>query len=206
MNLNLYKFDELDQELERLQPFHRLAFAAACCERMLPNYNAFSRMENWGNPSILRIALDEVWHILQGKPVDAALIQQLIEDCEDAIPDSDEIGGFYDVEAQEAAIAICVTLETCLDPSVQQIIRVVNCVTNTIDAFVLERDKSFNESEVGLKKLQELIANHPLAVREMVKQSEDLQKLKETLSLNKHLIEWLHTSSNNNGKSLINLS
>ena len=155
----------VEKELEGLPPLHRIAFAASCCERLLPNYNAFSRMENWGAPSVLRTALDEVWQILQGKPVDAALIRQLIKDSENLIPDSDDFGGSYDVGAQEAAIAVCGTLEACLDPTPQRIIRVANCVTNTIDAFLLGEAESFNvsESKNGLEKLEEAITSHPLA-------------------------------------------
>jgi hypothetical protein len=210
MNLNLYKFDALEKELEGLPPLHRIAFAASCCERLLPNYNAFSFLEKWGDPSVLRTALNEVWQILQGKPVDAALIRRLIEDCEGVIPDSDDFTSanlIYDVEAEEAAIAICNTLEACLNPTLQQIIRVANCVTNTIDAFIPHGDKSFNisESKVGLKKLEEAIASHPLAVREMAKQSEDLRFLKQAEKLNPDFVECLCTSFNNDGKSLIDL-
>ncbi len=211
MNLDFYKFEALEKELEGLPPLRRIAFAVSCCERVLPNYNAFSRMENWGAPSVVRTALDEVWQILQGKPVDAALIRQLIKDCENIIPDSDDFTGsnlIYDVEAQEAAIAICNTLEACLDPTPQQIIRVANCVTNTIDAFLLSEAESFNvsESKNGLEKLKEAIASHPLAVREMAKQSEDLQRLKDTATLDRDFLEWLGTSFDNDGKSLIDLA
>ncbi len=90
MNLNLYSFDALEKEIEGLPPLHQVAFAASCCERLLPNYNVFSRLESWGNPSVLRTSLDEVWQILQGKQVDAATIRQLVEDCADVIPDSDD--------------------------------------------------------------------------------------------------------------------
>ncbi|GAA6617116.1 DUF416 family protein [Scytonema sp. NUACC26] len=211
MNLHLYNFDALEKELEGLSPLHRIAFAASCCQRLLLNYNAFSHQENWGNPSVLRTALDEVWQILQGKPVDAALIRRLIEDCSDVIPDSDEFTSpnlIYDVEAQEAAIAICNTLEACLDPTPEQIIKVATCVTNTIDAFVPHKDKSFNvsESKVGLEKLQEAIGSHPVAVREMAKQSEDLQRLNQAEKLDRDFVEWLRTSFDNDGKSLIDLA
>lgn len=64
MNLNFYEFDALEKELEGLPPLHRVAFAASCCERLLPNYNAFYFLENWGDPSVLRTALNEVWQIL----------------------------------------------------------------------------------------------------------------------------------------------
>jgi uncharacterized protein len=211
MNLHLYEFDALEKELEGLPPLHRIAFAASCCERLLPNYNAFSRMENLGDPSVLRNALNEVWQILQGKPVDAALIRRLIEDCSDVIPDSDDFispNWIYDIEAEEAAIAICITLEACLDPTPQQIIRVASCVTNTIDAFLPHRDKSFNvsESKVGLKKLEEAIASHPFVVREIAKQSEDLRFLKQAEKLDRDFVEWLRTSFDNDGKSLIDLA
>ena len=205
MNLHLYNFDALEKELVGLPPLHRIAFAASCCERLLPNYNAFSRLENWGDPFVLRTALDEVWQILQGKPVDAAFIRKLIEDCEGVIPDSDDFGGLSDMLAQEAAIAICNSLEACLDPTPQQIIKVVNCVTNTIDAFL---DESFNisESKVGLKSTEEAISSHPMAVREMAKQSEDLQRLKQAEKLDRDFLEWLRTSFDNDGKSLIDLA
>ena len=67
MNMHFFEFDTLEQQLENLPGLHRVAFAAACCERMLPNYSAFCRMYDLGNPSVLRNALDEVWEILQGK-------------------------------------------------------------------------------------------------------------------------------------------
>ena len=38
-------------------------------------------------------------------------------------------GSLCDLEAQEAAIALCNTLEACLVPTPQQIIRVANRVT-----------------------------------------------------------------------------
>lgn len=208
MNLDLYQFDALEKELEGLPPLHRIAFAASCCERLLPNYNAFSRRGNWGDPSMLRTALNEVWQILQGKLVDVIIIHQLIKSCEDAIPDSDDFISpnlIYDVEAQEAGIAVCVTLEACLSPTPQQIIRVASCVTNTIDAFVPVIDKSFDNSW-SLKKQYETIANHPLAVREMAKQSEDLHRLKQLEKLEPDFLEWLRTSCNNDGKSLIDIA
>ncbi|MEZ2250370.1 hypothetical protein [Microcoleus sp.] len=50
------------------------------------------------------------------------------------------------------------------------------------------------------------MASHPFAVREMAKEAEDLQRLKETETLTRDFLEWLRTSSHNNGKSLIDLS
>jgi hypothetical protein len=40
--------DKLCLQLGVLSERHRIAFAASCCERMLPNYDAFAAMERWG--------------------------------------------------------------------------------------------------------------------------------------------------------------
>ena len=64
MNLHFFDLDTLEKELKKLPHLHRVAFATSICERMLPIYNAFCRMENWGDPSVLRKALDEIWQIL----------------------------------------------------------------------------------------------------------------------------------------------
>lgn len=211
MELNIYEFDALEKEIEELPSLHKIAFAAACCERLLPNYNTFSRAENWGNPSVLRTALDEVWQILRAQPVDAVEIRRLREACEGEIPDSDELRSgmmSHEAEAQEAAIAICHTLDACLDPTSQCILKVAKCVTNTIDFFLDFMGELYDSSwdEKSTKEQTEEISCHPLALREMAKQSEDLQRLKEVKTLEPDLLEWLRTSSYNGGKSLIDLS
>ncbi|MEH1797513.1 MULTISPECIES: DUF416 family protein [unclassified Nostoc] len=50
------------------------------------------------------------------------------------------------------------------------------------------------------------LANHPFTVREMAKQSEDLQHLQETPTLTTEFLQRLRTSSENGGKSLLDLS
>ncbi|MFB2919332.1 MULTISPECIES: DUF416 family protein [Aerosakkonema] len=80
MKLEFDDLEALEKELEGLPPLHRVAFAASICERLLPNYDVFYREEAWGDPSILRTALDEVWQILQGKPLDEPKINQLMDD------------------------------------------------------------------------------------------------------------------------------
>ncbi len=65
------KFDEqqLTRDLVALPASHRVAFAASCCERLVPNYQAFALMEDWGNPRLLRRALDAAWKTAEGIPL-----------------------------------------------------------------------------------------------------------------------------------------
>lgn len=212
MNLPFFDLNALEQELKELPHLHRVAFAAAICERMLPNYNAFSHMENWGDPFVPRKALDEIWQILQGEPAEVTKVHQLRQECgcEGVFPDSDEFcDSYYLFEAQETLFAIRATLLAFLDSDLQNIIQVVKCARfNTIESFIYARDKSFqaspNKDELEVVALA--IANHPLAVRELAKENEDLQRLKEAKTLDYDLLEWLRTSFNNDGKSIIDAS
>ena len=208
MNQQLFEFDTLEKKLLELPPFHQVAFAASCCERMLPNYNAFSRMYSWGDPSVPRTALDEVWQILQGKPINTSLVHQLKEDCgrEDVFPDSLDFDD-YCFEAQEALIAIRSTLATCLSSNSEIIISITKNARNTIELFIPFQDESFNISSEkdGSETFKSAIASHPLAVREMAKEADDLQRLKEAKVLDKDFLEWLRNSFDNEGKSLIDL-
>lgn len=209
MNLEFYNLNALKTELEELSPTHRIAFAASICERLLPNYNIFAKEEAWGNPAALRLSLDEVWQILQGKPADAEKIRQLLKDIDAAAPHSDNVTkSQYCYEAQEACSAIDFLLEACIEPTSQRVIKVAERVRDTIDGFITCEEETINPSwsEKPLEEQNTEITSHPFAVREMAKQSEDLQRLKEVESLGEGFLEWLRTSSHNNGTSLIGLS
>lgn len=207
MTPQFFNLDSLKEEIKQLSHLHRVAFAASICERMLPMYNNFSQMENWGRPSLLREALDEIWLILQGKPIDLSRIRQLIEDFdgENVWPDSDS-DDFCDApdlfEAQFTVSAFYSTLTVIMTSDCKYIIGVVkNARFDTIDGFVSQRDnlyevKNFDEE-------MEQIANDPLAKQEMAKEMEDLERLKNAETLSPELLEWLRTTST--GKSLIEL-
>jgi uncharacterized protein YjaG (DUF416 family) len=212
MNLDIFDLEAVEKELTRLPPLHRVAFAASCCERLLPNYSAFAREEGWGNPAVLRTALDEVWQILQGKPADAARIGQLREDCIHAMKydeyDEEILKSEYNYEAEQAAIAIYNALEACLDPTPQLAVEVARCVVNTVDEFIRALKEIANPSwyKKPYEEQEEEIAHHPFIIREIAKQREDLQRLKEVETLDRDFLEWLRTSFDNEGRSAIDLS
>lgn len=187
--------------MEKLPSLHRIAFAASCCERLISNYTAFYKQQAWGNPVILRKALDEIWEILQGKPLDRATVNKLRRECssDEIVPHSDDFGGYVG-EAQYAALAICYTLDACLDMTGQRVVKVAELVAFTIEGFY-----DWDES-LATKEYIETIARHPFAVREMAKQNEDLYKLKQVDVLESDFIEWLRNSFDNKGKSVIDLS
>lgn len=211
MNLDIAYLEALEKEIAGLPPVHRIAFAASCCERLLPNYSAFAREEGWGNPFVLRAALDEVWQILLGQPADAAKIDLLRENCKNAILHDEEVfNSHHNYEAQLAAIAISNTLEACLDPAPKVVVKVIEGAVDTISEFIrIEKENADPRwTDKPFEEQNKEIADHPFTVKEIAKQSEDLRKLKEIEILDRDFLECLRTSSSsyNDGKSLIDLS
>lgn len=170
-------------------------------------YSKFAQMENWGRPSLLREALDEIWLILQGKQIDLPKISQLIEemDGENVWPDdeTEEFNTFnYLFEAQFTVSAIYAILTSLLTSDFKYVMGVVrNARFETIEGLIKEKDKLYEIENCEYR--MELIANDPLAKQELAKEMEDLQKLKNAETLSPELVEWLRTTSA--GKSLIPL-
>jgi uncharacterized protein len=205
MNLHFFDLEVLTRELENLPQLHRIAFVASICERMLPSYNAFSQMENWGDLSVPRKVLDEIWQLLQGKEIDEMTIRQFQKDLDYICPDSDSnifCDSYYLFEAQEAIFSIEYTLIAYLSKSIEYIIRVViSARFEVIQRFIEERNDEFVKTNYSNEL--NAIANHPIAVKEITKENEELELLKGINFLEYRVVEFLHNS--NNGKSLIDL-
>ncbi|MEH2212876.1 DUF416 family protein [Nostoc sp.] len=257
MHLKYGKFDILERELEALPPMHRVAFAAACCERLYPHYDIYlraAREDDWDGEDLFRVALDEIWEFLAGKKVDASRFRKLYSDCDESYPEYDNVDT---PESQMAAGAILnalelcleqtpqeiillakeidetlfmyidylksepedqnsqdipheqlLQLEICLDPSVQQTISVAKEIDETLFIYIdylCQCEDEYSE-DMSHEELIEIVSNHPFTVREMAKQSEDLRRLRETPTLTGEFLQWLRTSSENGGKSLLDLS
>ncbi len=209
MNLKYGQFDILERELEALPAMHRVAFAAACCERLFPNYGIFLRAireQDWNEQDPMREALDEIWEFLAGKEVNVARFSQLLLNCERYPYDYENE---ETAESQRAAWAICCTLELCLEPTLPNIVSVAKHIEETLFEYLdceISEFENTNWDRKSHKQVLEVIANHPFTVREMAKQSEDLQRLRETPTLTGEFLHWLRTSSENGGKSLLDLS
>ncbi|MBP0029423.1 DUF416 family protein [Roseofilum sp. Guam] len=209
MNLELFNLSELNTVLDELPPLHRLAFAASMCERMLPIYDVFCQQEKWGNPQVLREALDEAWRILQAQTPDIPKINQLQRQMDEIAPDADNCRfSRFIFEAQMACSVIDLILEINLNIDSQKVVKIAEYITDTIDSF-LTLEKDTDDPDWPAKPLEEqrqYIANHRLAKQEIAKQKEDLQRLKEAKILDTEILEWLRTSYKNEGKTIIDLS
>jgi uncharacterized protein len=193
--------EKLLKELSELPKWHKVAFAAACCERLLPNYLAFSKTEQWGDGDLLRTALDEIWSSLHRKSFDVSRMNQLITSCNEIIPDMDDFDSHYKSAALEASCAVVGTLETLLDKKAQSLIDVAYNAIETV--YMYSQDGSnftaFTPEE------EELIHNHPLYITELKKLHDDLERLKAAPDLTSTFLQGFKENAKINGKSNLGL-
>jgi uncharacterized protein len=101
---------ELDRnaQFERLTTWARVAFAALCCERLLPAYAGFAQATGWGDAGVLGQALDRVWAAIDsGQAISGEEARELVKRCLQLVPHLDDP---FDTDlaaaAQNAAIAV----------------------------------------------------------------------------------------------------
>lgn len=159
--------------LSRLSRRHAVAFAGACCERLLPNYKAFSEAEAWGDWSLLRQALDEIWAYVAGGEVPQERIRELLERCDQVIPDTEDFGTIGVSQALDAGVSICEALELIQDGDVAHAVTAGSQARDTVDMFIQDRDDMDYKDPL----FEEKILSDPLMVRELHHQKATLLAL-----------------------------
>lgn len=187
--------EELAGRLGELPASHRAAFAASCCERLLPNYAAFSRMEGWGRPEVLREALDEVWAVLGGRPVREERVRSLARACAELAPDTEDFQSLFVSAAGDAAAAVSYTLECCVDGDAARAALVGRLPVDTLYQYLVRVNDPLTGVHGADEEFEEQMLNAPLMSAELAKQERDLRLLRARDSLTPELLEELRNSS-----------
>jgi len=120
---------------------HRIAFAAACAERLLPHYELFSSAEHFCDPAWLYRAVDLVWDYLKGNSTLAELIA-IQEQIEAIVPDTDDFESLLASRALDAASATAQLIDLCREPTAAAAAEVAEIAWES--AFGLEQDRAFD--------------------------------------------------------------
>ena len=186
---------DLEEKLKQLGPLQRAAFAAACCERLLPNYSVFQEQENWGNTSVLRNALDRIWECLEKGARPQNNLPHLISECEALIPNPDDFENPLLSAALHAGAALVGTLECYRSGGLEPAIQVATCALDTVDMALI--DQGLDDPE---------IETHPWIKREIARQEADLKTLSQSAPTPALLHQLRHSwKTENHGRSNIDL-
>jgi len=186
---------EPTKKLQGLSLLHQVAFSASCSERLFPNYLAFSKVENWGDPCKLRAALETVWENLEVGVLPSMGLSELIQECSLVIPDTDDFKTPLVSSALDAGTAIVGTLELCKSGNWRHAVDVAGFARDTV--YMTLSAQGF-EAEM---------TRHPWMIREIAKQEEDLELLANSRILSTAVVLRLRHAwkSQNHGLSNIDL-
>ena len=166
--------DSLGKALEQLSPACQLAFAVACCERHFDDYSVFYREQHWGNPEILREAIDTAWAVIMGtNPGQPAT--DLLARCMSAIPHSDQFSTPSADYAQNAAIMVAHVVEFMLKSDVKYVVMTASLARDLVDA----RVQIAEDMDASDPHLEQKIAEHPLMQAELECQKRWLTMLRQ---------------------------
>jgi uncharacterized protein len=194
-----FDHDALKDKLEALPVSHRIAFGASCCERLLPNYRAFSLQEAWGNFDLLRYSLDVIWSLLKGSQIDVREIEMLIQQCKEVIPDTENFSSNYTSAALDASASVVETLNSCITGSAENIADVGEMARDTIYLYLASRDASDLSIAQPDNTDEKKISRDPLMIEELNKQNQDIEALMMKKELTPEFLEKLRQSSSTCG-------
>lgn len=173
--MNTFTFDEkaLVDELQRLRPALRVAFAAACAERQMAAYWPFANRHYGTACEALGHALEDAW-LKPAKTGDTELQQQL-ETCMALIPQEDTVQTWTEdaTYAQDAGISVVYTLRTRISGKSQEAAWSARHAYESLDHYLINRyniDTNLPDGELK-------VLLHPLVQVELARQLRDLSEL-----------------------------
>ena len=134
----------------------------------------FAKEGRWGDPSILRSAIDKTWEVVLGRSYALAEIRELENQCRMVTPSSDNFPEINVAAGQEAAFMVTLLLQFCYDKKTRYAVRIATFARDTIDMYIQVHEKLAPSDPNREQK----IANHPLMQKELDRQKSDLVTLR----------------------------
>jgi uncharacterized protein YjaG (DUF416 family) len=191
----------LGRELQKLSAKHRLAFAASCCNRVLPSYAAFSGQAGWGDYDGLMGAANYIWDVLEGELRSPKRLDALLRESEEAIPDLDEFADELATWGHDAALTVFHAIRCARNGSAEDAAFAGSWCHATVDAFVQDK----GDMDPADSRLEQRISASPLMHRELKQQETDLEFLRHHPELTTAEVMQLRHSWQNHGRSNVDL-
>ncbi|MGK3968402.1 DUF416 family protein [Sorangium sp. So ce118] len=174
--MNILKFDEVQliKDIERLAPRHRVAFAAACAERLRPAYLTFSARTGRGNPRQYEAILDLLWSDLDEQRMTDAEVSAHMESCMALIPQEDD-GPWINEQAsaEDAGAALAYALQCRQSGQSQEAAWAARCSYEALDHYVITHEGL----DIKIPGTETRVLSHPLVQAELDRQWRDIREL-----------------------------
>lgn len=171
--MTMLRYDEtaLVRDLGRVGRNSRVAFAAACAERLFPSYEAFCRAAGRGDRDTLAGILERIWRHLLGDKMTDEQLRTALRRCMDLVPGEDDEPWVDEQSyADDAASATAYTLRALESGEPQEAAWAARRAYEATDYHVVHRLHIEGESQV---------LAHPVVQAEFSRQRRDIEELLE---------------------------
>ena len=163
-------------QVRALEGRNAIAFSVALLDRMVPSYQLFCEVTEYGDPSVLTHCLSLMWEVL-GNPKSKVNFATQLEKVEEATPDTSDFDTYGVYPAIDAAIAMSATISLILKDDPQGAVVVSKLSQGSVEAYLLATDEATDET----------VKSHPLMEFEIAIQ----QELLDTVQSDKPWLEKL---------------
>jgi uncharacterized protein YjaG (DUF416 family) len=173
----ILRFDErgLLAQLRRLPNQLRVAFAAACAERQLPNYISFSKVTGTGNPNLLTRILFRIWEDIEGSSASDYDLHKELNSCMSLLPNDEADSPEQQAYANDAVASVAYTIRARLTDDCREALWAARRAYEALDRYVIAQ---LNPIIVEPDAENRIVA-HPLIQAELRRQRADLSELQQ---------------------------
>ncbi|MFS1703632.1 YjaG family protein [Alteromonas sp. AMM-1] len=148
-------------QVRALEGRNAIAFSVALLDRMVPNYQLFCEVTEFGDPTVLSHCLNLMWEVLANPKSKVNFATQL-EKVEEATPDTNDFDNYGVYPAIDAAIAMSATINLILKEDPQGAVVVSKLSQGSVEAYLLATGEATDET----------VKTHPLMQFEIAIQQE----------------------------------
>lgn len=174
----IYDEHRLVVELDRLPRRLRVAFAAACAERLMPAYRRFSEIGGRGDPKALTAILKQLWEDLREVALmEEDELQAILDACMKLVPREDEEPWIQEqAAAEDGAVAVAYSLRCRQSGEAKEAAWAARRVYEALDHFVINR----GNIDINNPGAEQRVLSHPLIQAELARQRRDIDELLAT--------------------------
>ncbi|MBR9726517.1 YjaG family protein [Shewanella intestini] len=158
------------KRLKALSIPQKQIFATALCQRMLPNYQLFSEVCEFGNPQVLSTALELLWQSQYDKKLKFN-IDVHVQRLEDNTPEPTEFDAYGAYPAMDAVVAISTLLSAISSQAEDDIVNISKLSSSTVAHYVEALCGEECDDNITEAQLDDFIFAHPVMIEEKNMQS-----------------------------------
>lgn len=189
------------KRLKALDLPHKQLFAIALCQRMLPNYQLFSEVCEFGEPAVLSTALDLLWQAQYDNKLKFNLDVHL-QRLEDNTPDPADFEAYGVYPAMDAVVALSTLLSAIQDKIEEDIINISKLSSSTVASYI----EAFSDAELVDEALDDFVFAHEMMIEEKELQNSLLEIIEAQPKISAEFVKGLRKEIVDAGVSNIGIS